>query len=118
MSKYKLLGEMWDGCTTKNYKIKQNADLTKVIFYNESNAVRDRAAKISLSEILNAKKEHMLKIVDELKNFETVYIIMDCTPKIKNEIVQSFFEKRLRQINYVLSNSLNGKINIFFINAN
>lgn len=113
MSRYKLLGEIWDNCQTKGIKLKQNVDLSKVIFYN-TGKVNNKRVKINLSEMMNASEKSMSSIVKQLNKFRTVYVQLDYKPKINNEIVLSFFDKRLRQINYVLSNSLVRGTNIFF----
>ena len=115
MSRYKLLGEVWDSCKTKAIKTKQNIDLSNIMYYNIDKNLDYKMVKINLSEILSTSQQGLLKIINQLNKYKTVYIEIDNMPKVKNEIVQAFFEKRLKQINYVLSSSLSDKTKIAFI---
>ena len=119
MSRYKLLGEIWDNCRTKEYKfIKVN--LNEILPYHKEYGLldynRSYERRVELSTLLDASKECLKSILKKLKPCDKIYVVLDCLPKTNNPITKSFYEKRIAQINYKLMKNMNGNNKVYFVN--
>lgn len=107
MSRYKLIGDIWDNCKTKEYTIEKQNDINEIFEYNKSKTLLDIDSykrKIKLSRLLGVNDADDLKqVINKVKRCDDLYVVLDYKPCTNNPILHSFYSKRLKQVNYLIS---------------
>ncbi len=122
MTRYKLLGEIWDGKPTKKYKIIENVNLDVIRSYNKGYCLFDYIEyerKIKLSSLIDVQNNDDLnEIILKIGQCKKLYIELDCITEMSNNIVRTFVKKRIMQVNYVLSSLLGQRCKIYYVKMN
>lgn len=118
MSRYKLLGEFWDGVEYDNNPKLTKRNIDNIIYYSSNKSLLDYdlyKRKINLSELLSINSvEEMDEIISKIENCDEVFIEIDYIPKYNNTIIMDFYNKRKNQIYNYIRNKLKSNVKLYF----
>ena len=118
MSRYKLLGEFWDGVEYDNNPKLTKRNIDNIIYYSSNKSLLDYdlyKRKINLSELLSINSvEKMDEIISKIENCDEVFIEIDYIPKYNNTIIMDFYNKRKNQIYSYIRNRLKSNVKLYF----